>query len=136
MSYRGSVCLILFHQPGFGLDDAFRALASCGDLCVTRKTDGLAQLAVQRSGGPVLTISFQAGPATQQWVAPLGKRSRHAAALSRCDACFFMHIADLRTMLKDITVLLEVRKTLVEATQGFQYTLWVDKLWSAAELAP
>src|SRR5262249_21136725 len=116
MAYRGSVCLILFHKPGFGLDDAFRTLSACGDLCVTRKTDGLAQLAVQSSGGPILTISFQVGPATQQWVARLGERTRHAAALAHCDACFFIHITDLRAILKDITGLLVVQRALVEAT--------------------
>src|SRR5205085_1220744 len=42
-----------------GLNDAFRALSTCSNLCATRKTDRLAQLAVQRPGGPILTISFQ-----------------------------------------------------------------------------
>jgi hypothetical protein len=135
MAYRGSVCLILFHKPGFGLDDAFRALSICSDLCVTRKTDGLAQLAVQRCGGPILTISFQAGPVTQRWVAPLGKRTRHAVALGHCDACFFITLDDLSAALKDIRGLLLVQKTLSEATQGFLYTLWNDELCSVAELA-
>jgi hypothetical protein len=134
MAYRGSFCLILFHEPGFGLEGAFRALSACGDLCVTCETDGLARLAAQRSGGPALTISFQSGPATQRWTTRLGEGAEHAAALGHCDACFFIHIADLRASLKDVTGLLAVQKALVEATQGFQYTLWNDKICSAAEL--
>lgn len=135
MAYRGSVCLIVFHKPGFGLDDGFRALSVCSELCVTRKTDGLAQLAVQSFGGPVFTISFQSGPATQRWVARLGKGTQHAEALGHCDACFFIHIADLRAMLKDITGLIVAQKILAEATQGFLYTLWNDQLCLASELA-
>ena len=135
MSWRGSVCLILFNKPGFDQDDAFRALSACGDLCVTRASGGLTKLAVQTFGGPALTISFQAGPATQRWIAPLGKRTRHAVALGRCDACFFITLADLSAVLKDSRGLLLVQKTLLEATQGLLYTLWDDELRSVAELA-
>jgi hypothetical protein len=135
MAYRGSVCLILFHKPGFGLDDAFRALSGCGDLCVTRSADGLARLAVQRPGGPVLTISFQRDPATQRWAARLGEGTPHAEALGRCDACLWIHIHDLRAILRDVTALTVVQRALMEATQGLQYTLWDDKVRSAADLA-
>ena len=135
MSWRGSVCLILFNKPGFGQDDAYCALSACGNLCVTLATGGHAKLAVQTVDGPVLMISFQAGPATQRWIAPSGKHTRHAVTAGQCDACFFISLDDLSSVLKNSSGLLSVQKTLLEATQGLLYTLWDDELRSVTELA-
>jgi hypothetical protein len=128
MAYRGSVCLILFHNPGFGLDEAFRTLSACTDLGVTREEDSLGRLAVQKPGCSVLRISHQSGTATQRWVAGLDRQTQNTHALGQCDACFFIHIDDLRTTLKDISSLTLVQRKLLEATQGLQYTLWDDRL--------
>ena len=134
MSYRGSVCLILFRKPGFGLDEAFHTLSTCPDVCVMQNADELARLAVQTAGGSVLTISIQSGAPTQRWVGRLGQRTRHAEALNHCDWCIIIHIDDLRAITKDMATLTVMQKILAEATQGFQYTLWDDKLRSVAEL--
>jgi hypothetical protein len=128
---RGNVCLILFHGPDFGLDDAFRLLSACSALSVTRTADALA---VQRPGGPLLTVRFQCGPATQQWVARLGVGTPYAKPLNGCDACFWINMKDLRAVLADKNSLVRVQRILLEATHGFQYTLWNDRFASAAEL--
>jgi hypothetical protein len=61
------------------------------------------------------------------------------ASLGRLPNRYFcrprFQIADILAPLNDITALIVVHKSLTEATQGFQYTLWNDKLSSAAELA-
>jgi hypothetical protein len=129
---RRGECLILFHKPGFGLDEAFRVLSAQGDLSVTRKDDALG---VQRFGGPALTVRFAGGPTVQRVAVELGEDTRHAEGLGRCDAWFQIVVDDLDAALNDSNGLIVVQGTLLEATQGFQFTEWNGNLFSAAELA-
>lgn len=135
MSYRGSVSVILFHKPGFDLEDAFQALAACRGLDVRRNTDDLYRLDVLRPGGSYLTISFQHGAETQQWLSRLWGSTEQTEALNRCDSCFLIHIENLREVLKDSRELVMIQSVLLQATQGCQYCLWKDELHSVSESA-
>ena len=85
---RGGACLILFHKPGFGLDDAFRLLSAEEDLVVGRQKacDGVDELRVQHRDGPSLMIKCVTGPTAQRQAIHLGTGSHHVQALSQCDA--------------------------------------------------
>lgn len=135
--WRGGVCLILFQQPRFDLDDAFRVLSAEVDLSVRRELTcvGADALVVQHRGGPPLTITFVAGPRVQRQAVGLGTGTRHVEVLGQCNAFFWISVDDVRAALKDGIALAAVQRSLLQATEGFQYATWDDKLYSAAELA-
>jgi hypothetical protein len=138
--WRGGICLILFHKPGFGLDDAFRVLSAelAGSSVISRnrrEVDGAEVLVIQPGPGSELKIALDAGPGAQRQAAGLGKATRHAEAMGQCDALFWISVEDVRAALKDRDGLAAVQKLLLQATGGFLYSTWDDRVYSAAEFA-
>jgi hypothetical protein len=138
--WRGGVCLILFHKRCFGLDDAFRVLTAelAGSTVISRgrrDVDGAEVLVIQPGAGPELKIALDVGPGAQRQAAGLGKGTRHAEVMGQCDALFWISVKDVRAALKNRDGLAAVQKSLLQATGGFLYSTWDDRVYSAAEFA-
>jgi hypothetical protein len=118
--------LVLYHKPGFGLDQAEGALAR--ELSVARRGD---VLAVRWRQGPVLFVRHATGELVAQEVALIGEDHPHAEDLARCDALFEVSFLDLGEVLDESTTLCKVQWGLEdELGEGFEYLEWNGRLSS------
>jgi hypothetical protein len=112
--------LVLYHKPGFGIDEAERALAAGRGRKLTRARRGDV-LAVRWKQGPVLFIRHAVGEAVTQEVAPLGDNP-HADRLAECDSLFEVSFLDLDAVLDESVSLLDVQWTLADELAGGEST--------------
>jgi hypothetical protein len=112
--------MILFHDAGFGLNDAHRILTERG---LTVNQDGNA-MSVQWEDGPILRLRLVSGQRIQQEAEKIGAGTPYAIPLSECNARFEITFDNLAEVLDEINTLIEVQTTLQEATQGFLYNTW------------
>jgi hypothetical protein len=124
--------LVFYRRPGFGIDEAERALASGRGRKLTRaRRDDV--LAVRWKKGPVLFIRHAVGEVVAQEVALLGDNP-HAEGLAGCDALFEVSFLDLDKVLDESISLLEVQWTLAdELAGGFEYLEWNNTLTPIGE---
>ena len=115
---------ILFHNPNFGLDDAYKILSE-RSLEITREDD---VLLVQWYGGPLLRVRLARGADVQNEATHLGKGTLYASSLDTVDAQFEITFDNLDDVLYDINTLIAVQATLQDATNGFLYNTWNQKL--------
>jgi hypothetical protein len=119
--------LVFYHKPGFGIDEAERALASGQgrDLSRTRRGD---VLAVRWKEGPVLFVRHTVGEVVAEELALLGDNP-HAEGLAACDALFEVSFLDLDEVLDESISLLDVQWTFEdELVGGFEYLEWNNTL--------
>jgi hypothetical protein len=115
--------LVFYRKPGFGIDEAERALASGRGQKLTRARCGEV-LAVRCKKGPVLFIRHADGEVVAQEVALLGDNP-HAEGLADCDALFEVSFVDLDEVLDESISLLDVQWTFAdELASGFEYLEW------------
>jgi hypothetical protein len=112
--------MVFFRADSVTLDEAGRRLAAAG-LRVGRAGE---QLQVQLGAGPVLRIRYARDPSVTAEARTIGANSRHAAALSQCDARFEVSFDDLAAVLDEVNTLIEVQMTLQELTRGVLFTAW------------
>jgi len=123
---------IMFHRPGFTLEDAADALAK-SSLTVESRSDPLLgdYLLVRRTPGvtPVLRVYLSRAPHVQEEAAEIGEGTPYAVAAARCDARFEICFDDLDEVLDEINLLIETQSTLHEATQAvFMFNSWRGEL--------
>jgi hypothetical protein len=115
--------LVFYRRPGFGIDQAERALATGRGKQLKRdRRDDV--LAVRWKKGPVLFIRHAAGEVVAQEVRLLGDNP-HAEGLSECEALFEVSFLDLDEVLDESVSLLDVQWTFADALAGgFEYLGW------------
>ncbi|MGL4464139.1 MAG: hypothetical protein ACRC1K_18475 [Planctomycetia bacterium] len=115
--------LVFHRKPGFGIDQAERALATGRGKRLKRARRGDV-LAVRWKTGPVLFIRHAAGDAVAQEIALLGD-TPHADGLAGCDSLFEISFVDLDEVLDESISLLDVQWTFAdELAGGFEYLDW------------
>jgi hypothetical protein len=115
--------LVFYRKPGFGIDQAERALATGRGKQLNRARRGDV-LAVRWKSGPVLFIRHAAGEAVVQEIALIGD-TPHAEGLAGCDALFEVSFLDLDEVLDESISLLDVQWMFAdELAGGFEYLEW------------
>jgi hypothetical protein len=119
--------LVFYRKPGFGIDQAERALASGQGRKLTRARRGDV-LAVRWKNGPALFIRHAVGEVVAHEVALLGDNP-YEEGLAGCDALFEVSFLDLDEVLDESISLLDVQWTFAdELAGGFEYLAWNDTL--------
>jgi hypothetical protein len=112
--------LVLFRLPGFGIDEAQRALQEDG-LSVARMRD---VLAVRCDDGPVLFGRYAEGRLAAEELTGATRHTGQAAALEACDSLFEVSFLDLEEVLDEINTLIMAQDCLQERTHGFVFLEW------------
>ncbi len=115
-----STCMVFFESANFTLEGAIQSLTGCG-LEVSRDGE---LIRVGRTDGPWFEVGLARGDVVRAEASEIGAGTPHAGAMSRCDARFEIHIADLGEALDEINTLMEVQGALQDASKGFLFLPW------------
>lgn len=117
-------CSVLFHKPGFGLDEAKVLLGERGLLVESYRRG----LTLKWHDGLSLRLYFDRSENVRREVGEIAEGTPYQEALGSFDTRFEIVFDDLEEVLDEANTLIEVQIALQNATGGFLFNSWNGQL--------
>ncbi|MEP7287578.1 MAG: hypothetical protein ABI947_17610 [Chloroflexota bacterium] len=120
----GSVSWVLFQAQSLDIEKVHEILLDTG-LSILRQPD---KFAVWQENGSLLFITLACSELVRQESVQIGQDTPYAEDLSRCNVRIEIAFDDLQEVRMEAETLIEVQSSLQEATQGYIFNIWNQKI--------